>query len=48
MIPSFYQDNIKSLKTQIKFDEFTFIMNTGFLKEKETMQIISRKKGNSL
>lgn len=37
-----------NLKTQIKFDEFTFIMNTGFLKEKETMQIISRKKGNSL
>jgi len=37
-----------NLKTQIKFDEFTFIMNTGFLKDKETMQIISRKKGNSL
>ena len=37
-----------NLNTQIKFDDLEFIMNSRFLKENDTAEIISRKIGNSL
>ena len=37
-----------NLETQIKYDEFTFIMNSRIIKDDEDMKIISRKIGNFL
>ena len=37
-----------NLESQIKYDEFTFIMNSRIIKDDEDMKIISRKIGNFL
>jgi len=37
-----------NLKTQIKYDEFTFIMNSRLLKDNDGMRIITRKVGSLL
>ena len=39
---------VSNLETQIKYDEFTFIMNSRIIKDDEDMKIISRKIGNFL